>query len=566
MNYTVNGQVDKPSLVDKYILLAKTHSNVFYFSPEENTRVLNDKKLLTMCVDELYNKAEGIGPATYYIRKYYEPLCLWKYYSIGSSANPEKLKLGIKEKYLSYSKGKRKNYNGYQLDSLDNIKYELDLLTKKEIELNIDKLILDDTLLPSLGFYMPLFQDSAKFHQTVSISKRDLIKKVQLFNSSVYLKKHTEVANISDYIYAWSILKLFYPYQDKVKINWNTCLKKSLNNILVNHKTAEQQIQLLLSEIKDGHGRYFKKRVSNQELYSGPFKIRKKNERFFIYNSLDQKFQDEDEILSIDGENIVHLYKKSFSEIAGSPQWRNFITTYDRLSFHNKGTLHDCVIKRGTEIKKLKYIADYPPKYSQEANLKHLIKDQIAYFNLNLIDFDFFRKKMDSINEYKQVNSIVFDLRFYPNHELVDFISSITKDTIYSDNFISPKIMDPYSSRDISFIGNGIKEHWTITPSAYRINKPVYFLISSGSQSYSESIISMVKENNLGTLIGERTAGCNGDMGVVILPSNNLFYFTTRYTQTQSKSCYFINGIEPDIYVKNINTISLEKILNIVNE
>jgi hypothetical protein len=393
LNYSVTGQTHKTSLVDQYVLLAKTHNNVFYFSPEEHTAGLNDKKLLTMCVDDLYNKAEGIGPATYYIRKYYEPLCLWRYYSIDKIANPEKLKRGIKEECLSYNSAIRKIYNGYQLDSLDDIKYEWEILTKEEIELHINELILDDTLLPNLGIYMPLFQDSSKFHQPISVSKRDLIKKIKFFKSSEYLKKHIKEANISDYIYAWSIIKSFYPYQDEVDIDWDMCLKKSLNNILVNHKTAEEQIKLLLIEINDGHGRYFKNRVQHKELYSGPFKVVNKKNRFFIYNSQDDKFKNGDEILSIDGENIINIYENRFSEISGSPQWRDFISTYDRISFYDKGTLHDCVIKRGSEIKKLKYIANYPPKYSQDANLKHLIKDQIAYFNLNLIDFDFFRKK-----------------------------------------------------------------------------------------------------------------------------------------------------------------------------
>ncbi|WP_410478522.1 S41 family peptidase [Pedobacter gandavensis] len=54
----------------------------------------------------------------------------------------------------------------------------------------------------------------------------------------------------------------------------------------------------------------------------------------------------------------------------------------------------------------------------------------------------------------------------------------------------------------------------------YSITGKVVFLTDESAISASESLLGLVKDFNLGTLIGSLTAGANGEVNIALMPYN----------------------------------------------
>jgi len=78
-------------------------------------------------------------------------------------------------------------------------------------------------------------------------------------------------------------------------------------------------------------------------------------------------------------------------------------------------------------------------------------------------------------------------------------------------------------------------------------NIPVVFLTNAEAMSFAESFLDMMKHYKVGTIIGEPTAGCNGD-----LTRNNMqfAFFTMTYNKFLNRdgSQHHGVGVLPDIY------------------
>ena len=73
--------------------------------------------------------------------------------------------------------------------------------------------------------------------------------------------------------------------------------------------------------------------------------------------------------------------------------------------------------------------------------------------------------------------------------------------------------------------------------------------------SFMETVIDIIKNYKLGILIGENTAGCNGDTPHFKLPFASFSMTFAKFLNRDGSQHHGI-GIKPDIYVENkdINT------------
>ena len=120
-----------------------------------------------------------------------------------------------------------------------------------------------------------------------------------------------------------------------------------------------------------------------------------------------------------------------------------------------------------------------------------------------------------------------------------------------SPQFSSPVKTNPYSIKRYD------SESFKIRPKKKHFEVPVVFLISPLVFSYGESVMEIVKHYKLGTIVGEPTAGCNGDV-TYVSGAMMTFLATGKYVANRDGSTLYNVGIIPDIHITN----SIQDIIN----
>lgn len=151
----------------------------------------------------------------------------------------------------------------------------------------------------------------------------------------------------------------------------------------------------------------------------------------------------------------------------------------------------------------------------QENNYK-VLDQNIYYLNLATVEMDTFTALLPQSQEAK---GIICDLRGYPygNH---DFISHLLKQKDTSKAWIIiPKIIYPDHKKVVGYEN----EAWEIeTKKPYLGDKKIVFIVDGRSISYAESYMSFIKEYQLATIVGQPTAGTNGNINPFTLLGNIL--------------------------------------------
>jgi C-terminal processing protease CtpA/Prc len=91
---------------------------------------------------------------------------------------------------------------------------------------------------------------------------------------------------------------------------------------------------------------------------------------------------------------------------------------------------------------------------------------------------------------------------------------------------------------------------WSLEPAKPHLKAKIIFLTAGGAVSYAESYMSFIKQYKLGTIVGQPTAGANGNVTTFTLPGGYTIRFTGMNVKQQDGSQLQGIGIQPDIYVK----------------
>ncbi len=108
-------------------------------------------------------------------------------------------------------------------------------------------------------------------------------------------------------------------------------------------------------------------------------------------------------------------------------------------------------------------------------------------------------------------------------------------------------------------------------PEEPQITGDVAFLTGPGAISYAESIMGIVGHYDLGTIVGQPTAGTNGNVNPFELPGGYKVWWTGMRVRKHDGSQHHLVGIRPDIEaertiegVRNGRDEMLEKALEVL--
>lgn len=393
-------------------------------------------------------------------------------------------------------------------------------------------------------------------HIPISISKNIFVKNKK--KQASYKLSDTdytfEVVKCASLLKTHSVFNLFFPYKNELNIDMHVLFDEYL--VKVQNTTNEADLYSVIKEyvakFNDGHSFVHNDLIYDSRCvdadfsyYSGKLYVRGASSNSFLNKG--------DRILSVNSVPVEKILENRIKYRSGSYQWKYNRETLifgcgDSLELDN----YTVVRNNDTLIGKLK--KDSYAGYYLESKFDPVtdLKDSVYYIDLSRVSYTDFLTLFDTL---KNAKGIIFDLREYPIIS-PELLSHLTNSNLVSVNWQTPIVMASIETiMDTS-------SRWEISPSPIQLEQKIVFLTGSGTMSYGESLLDIIKYFNLGTVIGERSAGINGNKTHFYAPGGYKIYFTGMNVTRMDGTSFFAKGIEPDILIEGIYDIEKDNVVD----
>jgi len=404
------------------------------------------------------------------------------------------------------------------------------------------------SLVDGLWCEVPLALYSNETHTLPRSSQTDfnrLKKQVESINLTD-ASANDENVRLADTIIAWNELQHFYPYFDVIDTNWEIQLSLSLKKALTDRTQEDFYATLssMLASTRDGHIQLNHPSTSNEA--SLPFLVDLIENKVVVTHSIYNEIQPGDIVTSLNGESAMRIVQDQINLVSGSPQLSLF-RSLRQLGVGKSGT-HAVV-----EIQREKSVKSYTiPRSSRRSNSimekSHLpvtgqIEDSIYYVDLTRASMTRINDEMDQIASSP---GVIFDMRGYPNrnHQIIRHI--LTRPDTSNQWMKIPKIIYPDQRNIVGYQKHG----WHLTPATPHIQGEVVFITDARAISYAESFMSFIEHYDLGEIVGQPTAGTNGNVNITELPGGYRFGWTGMKVVKHDGSQHHLVGIQPTIPIK----------------
>ncbi len=378
----------------------------------------------------------------------------------------------------------------------------------------------------------------------------------------------------------WNMIQYFYPYKHLIGRNWNEVLPEYIARFAgaANETDYALTTLALISSIHDTHANIWSN-LPALEAYRGqygfPFQAK------FIENKLTvtgyyadtigvkQKVKIGDVISRIDGKTVEELIKKYLPLTAASnyaTQLRDMPRTY--LLRTNKRSVPLKVLRDGNaetiametvERRKLNTTIDYDP--DQKAPGYKVMDGQIGY----LFPAKYKNQDLPQLKRmFAGTKGIIIDMRCYPSDFMpFTFVPYIKPGDADFVKFTTGSVMNP----GLFTMGRPLKNKGT---NEYK--GKVVVIVNEQTQSQAEYTTMAFQSSPNVTVIGSTTAGADGNVSSIILPSgistmiSGIDVLYPDGTETQRKGVKIDVPISPTIAgIKAGKDELLEKAVAIIN-
>lgn len=372
---------------------------------------------------------------------------------------------------------------------------------------------------------------------------------------------------LADVIIVWNVFQHFYPYSDVVDWDWDAELSRALRAALADETTAQfyDTINRLVAAAQDGHGRVLHRSISRWARM--PLALAWIEDSVVVIRAPETPgLAPGDVILSIDGVPAAEAVAKAEQYISGSPQWKRY-RALQEVGRGADSTEVALTIRRADSTFSLRVARSRRRQPSERVGEPiRTLEPDVYYVDLTRADWPAISQRLD---ELAAARGVVFDLRGYPwgNRQL---ISHLLQEPDTSDAWMRvPRIIYPDFDRLAGWEHRG----WGIEPAEPRIAGAVAFLTDGSAISYAESFMSFIEHYQLAEIVGQPTAGTNGNTNRVDLPGAFRLMWTGMRVVKHDGTQHHLIGIQPTIPaartiqgVRDGRDEVLEKALAAVNE
>jgi C-terminal processing protease CtpA/Prc len=355
------------------------------------------------------------------------------------------------------------------------------------------------------------------------------------------LTADNEFVRLAGVIIAWNVFQHFYPYFDVVDVDWDQELTNALRSALEDETEKDffYTLSRLVAKLQDGHGNVIHNIWMQQA--GLPIKVDWIENQVVVTVSKDPThFQRGDIILEMDGIGAERALLDAEEFISGSPQWKRW-KSLNRFGYGEPGTMAKLKLKRGDEILAMEVERNFK-EFLTESTMSNIekLENDIYYVNLDKASWAEINAK---IYDLSKARGIIFDLRGYTNgnHQIICHLLE-KNDT--SDAWMQiPLIIYP----DQENIADYQRMGWNLVAKEPHIEGKVAFIIYGGCISYAESFMSFIEYYDLTEIVGQPTAGTNGNINPFMLPGGFRIIWTGMKVLKHDGSQHHLIGIQPTV-------------------
>jgi C-terminal processing protease CtpA/Prc len=368
-------------------------------------------------------------------------------------------------------------------------------------------------------------------------------------------ERHTEdrATRLAGVIIAWNVFQHFYPYFDVAKTDWPAELPKALRTAATDTGPDDYQKTLgrLVAALKDGHGRVAAS--PPKPVLVPPLTLDWIEDQFVVTRV--QKGKSEgimpgDRILKIDGKPIDQAVAEARSVIsAATEQWLRWRSA-SLLSTCNSSARMTLDIEPflNPGAGKTVELACGPPKSKDMETYTEPRPEKISELEPGILYVDLDRVSDADWNEVvprlEKAKGIIFDMRGYPSQPGTLALTHLTDSAIRSAKWNVPQVSQP-DRIDFAFTESG----WDLQPAKPYFAAPKVFLTDGRAISYAETVMGIVENYKLGTIVGGPTAGTNGNVNPFQLPGGFTLTWTGMKVLKHDGSQHHGIGIRPTVPV-----------------
>jgi C-terminal processing protease CtpA/Prc len=346
---------------------------------------------------------------------------------------------------------------------------------------------------------------------------------------------------------AWNIFEHFYPYFDVVAVDWSKQLEIALSSAATDADSHDfyQTLFRMIVALQDGHGTLSGPGMNAEATL--PLQVELIEGKIVVVKVTDGAgdVQPGDIVERIDGVAAMEEFEKRAQRSADStPQGRNYKAAFFfGWGGHNSQAVMEV---RGADDKvRTVTVARCStlPAFDTGRPAKLLeIRPGIFYVDLTRISMEEIDEAMEKL---VKADGLVFDLRGYPTDKIPALLSHLSPQPLQSAIWNIPITRRP-DHTDVEWDTSG---RWTLQPLEPQLTSNRVFLTDGSAISFSETVMGIVEAYKLGEIVGQATAGTNGNMCLVKLPLGYQMGFTGMKVLKHDGSQHHGVGILPTVSV-----------------
>jgi len=345
----------------------------------------------------------------------------------------------------------------------------------------------------------------------------------------------------------WAVIRHFYPYLDVVDTDWDAALAEALTRIMAAEDPAgwEDALRWLLAEADDGHaillgaetGRVPRLHVSWIE------------EQLVVLGDARpaaDPLPPGTVILTIDGEDAQTRFARLLAGAPGATDQFRQVRATERMLLGGNATQAELLVRRpGGSQETISMPRDqWPPQVATDPLRPEPVTELapgIIYVDLTRLEENAFQ---ELLSELESATGIILDMRGGPGPAAFRLLPRLHADPLSTAQFLIPTTRLPNQAAvewdDVS---------WTLEPLQPQLTANVVFLTDGRALSAAETVMGIIEHYRLGAIVGEPTAGTNGNINRIELPSGHVAVWTGMRVLKHDGSRHHGVGIQPTVPV-----------------
>ena len=358
--------------------------------------------------------------------------------------------------------------------------------------------------------------------------------------------KHAHDANdratrIAAVVLGWNVFQHFYPYFDVVETDWPAALREALKSAATDkdERAFLDTLRRMVAALHDGHGNVFHRCDSDK--FTVPLAWAWIEDRLVVTHSETPQVERGAIVTHIDGRLAKDVLADREALISSAtPQFKRY-KALAYLTAGPKGSPVKVKVDGGSEqtlTRTTRLGRTQDPRPDPIA----MLKPGVWYVDIERVTTGQWRAALDDLTQAK---GIVFDFRGYPGKlSWREYFPHVIDKPVTSAQWNIPTVARPDGK---GWTWN--KSSWPTTPPREPFKAKKAFVIDGRAISYAESCMGIVEHYKLGEIVGEATAGTNGNVNPFTLPGGYRVMWTGMKVIKHDGSRHHGVGILPTIPV-----------------